>query len=133
MRATTLSLLALAALGLGGCGSSGSSDGASSSTPSKPASSSPAQAVTATESEYKIHPSVATLKAGRVTIKVVNAGKYPHNLVVEGPGVSGTTTPNISGGAQGSLAVDLRPGTYQLYCSIPGHRAQGMEATLKVT
>jgi plastocyanin len=28
--------------------------------------------------------------------------------------------------------VDLKPGTYTIYCTIPGHRAAGMQATINV-
>ncbi len=29
--------------------------------------------------------------------------------------------------------VDLKPGSYEIYCTIPGHRALGMDATIVVT
>ena len=34
--------------------------------------------------------------------------------------------------ASQSKKIDLKPGKYTFYCSIPGHRAQGMEGTLTV-
>ena len=36
------------------------------------------------------------------------------------------------GGGSQSKKIDLKPGKYTFYCSITGHRAQGMEGTLTV-
>ena len=36
------------------------------------------------------------------------------------------------GGGTESSKIDLKPGKYTFYCSITGHRAQGMEGTLTV-
>lgn len=29
-------------------------------------------------------------------------------------------------------SVDLEPGTYDMYCNVPGHRQAGTEATLEI-
>jgi FtsP/CotA-like multicopper oxidase with cupredoxin domain len=53
-----------------------------------------------------------------------------HNLTVEG----GPATPDLSGGESASLDLGaLSEGTYVVFCSIPGHREAGMEASLAVT
>ena len=102
-----------------------------SSAPAKPG---PSGAVTATETEFKIALSTATLAApGKVTIDVKNAGKIQHDLAVQGPGVSASTkTPLINAGASAMLTVTLAAGKYTLYCTVPGHRAAGMVTTLTV-
>jgi uncharacterized cupredoxin-like copper-binding protein len=41
------------------------------------------------------------------------------------------TTPTFQGGSK-SLTVKLTAGTYKFFCSVPGHRAAGMEGTLTV-
>ena len=42
-------------------------------------------------------------------------------------------TKTIDGGGSASLSVDLKPGTYDLYCSIPGHKEAGMDVKLTVS
>jgi plastocyanin len=74
----------------------------------------------------------ATAKAGKVTIDFNNPQALPHDVKIESKGgeeIGGTET--VSEGSD-SATVDLKPGTYTFYCSIPGHREAGMEGTLTV-
>ena len=70
-----------------------------------------------------------TVPAGRIVVDVTNNGAIPHNLVLEG----GPKTSDLTNGEQTSLDLgELGPGTYTLFCDIPGHQGSGMEATLTV-
>jgi plastocyanin len=90
-------------------------------------------AVPVSESEFKITLPAEKLAPGKVTFDVTNAGKIQHDLVVSGPGVTGTAkTPLINAGKTAKLTVTLAAGSYTLYCSVPGHRAAGMVAKLTV-
>ncbi|MFL5897039.1 MAG: plastocyanin/azurin family copper-binding protein [Solirubrobacterales bacterium] len=74
----------------------------------------------------------ATAKAGNVTVDFTNPSPVPHNVKIEDSGgeeIGGTET--ISEGSE-SAQVELKPGTYTYYCSVPGHRQAGMEGTLTV-
>ncbi len=138
--------LAVLAIGAVGCGSDDNNDNSSASTPastpaapttSTAATSTPAAAgggtVTLGESEFKITPKDATAKAGKVTIDVKNDGAIVHNLNVEGNGLAEKKTADLQPGSSGKLTVDLKPGKYEMYCSIDGHRASGMEGTITVS
>jgi plastocyanin len=73
-----------------------------------------------------------TARAGRVTITMTNMSPLEHNVTLaQGSTVLGST-PTFQGGSK-SLTLNLKPGTYKFYCSVPGHRAAGMEGTLTVT
>jgi plastocyanin len=71
-------------------------------------------------------------KAGTVTITFSNPAALEHNLTV----AQGTTTlgatPTFAGGSK-TLTLNLKPGTYTYFCTVPGHRAAGMEGTLTVS
>jgi uncharacterized cupredoxin-like copper-binding protein len=84
------------------------------------------------EAEFKIQVAESSLPAGSYAFEVRNDGKVPHNLVVKSDGVN-ASTPNIEAGQSKSLKVDLKPGTYELYCSIPGHKQAGMDVKLTVS
>ncbi len=69
--------------------------------------------------------------AGEVVLNVVNGGAIEHNLQVRELGASSA---NLMSGGVDTLAVGaLEPGTYELFCSIAGHEASGMQADLVIT
>ncbi len=72
-----------------------------------------------------------TTKAGSVTITMTNMSPIEHNVTIaEGSKVLGAT-PTFTGGAK-AVTLNLKPGKYTFYCSVPGHRQAGMEGTLVV-
>jgi plastocyanin len=84
--------------------------------------------------EYSFTLSRPEVPAGEVVLELVNRGEDAHNLHVA-EGTAGTeqgATPNTEPGAVRDLHVTLRPGSYTLFCSLPGHEAKGMHATLVV-
>ncbi len=92
----------------------------------------PAAATTAdvTLSEFAIEGTL-TAPAGEVTLNITNIGTATHNLVVRDLALG---SGDISSGGNGSLALGkLDAGTYQVFCSIPGHEASGMVADFVVT
>ena len=50
---------------------------------------------------------------------------------MEGPGVSNQATPIAGPGTQ-NLTVTLKNGKYDFFCSVPGHKALGMNADVTV-
>jgi uncharacterized cupredoxin-like copper-binding protein len=86
--------------------------------------------VKVSETEFKIALGSTSLKAGKVTFDVKNDGKIPHDLAIKG---MSEKTKLIPAGGSATLTVTLKPGTYELYCSVPGHEAAGMKVNLTVT
>jgi plastocyanin len=69
--------------------------------------------------------------AGEVTLEMDNPSSVPHNVSIEGAGVDeeGET---VGEGGKSVVSAELRPGEYDFYCSVAGHRDGGMEGTLTV-
>lgn len=74
-----------------------------------------------------------TLAAGAVTLHVMNSGTRAHGIEIEGEGVDAELEPRLGPGETGTLTVDLRPGTYRVYCPVDDHAELGMELQLEVT
>ena len=91
-----------------------------------------AQTVKVDESEWKVVLPKTTLAPGKYTFDVSNKGKFSHDLAIDGPGVSDKTS-EISAGGSAKLSVTLKSGTYDFYCSLPGHKAAGMDQKVTVS
>jgi plastocyanin len=88
--------------------------------------------VTVSETEFAIDLSQDTFAPGTYTFEVVNDGGISHNLNISGPGLAREMTSTVSPGGSESLTVTLEEGTYELWCSIGSHKAQGMDLTITV-
>lgn len=72
-----------------------------------------------------------TLPANKVTIELQNMAGLAHDVTFEG--VRGDKpVVETSGKGSDTGTVELQPGTYTYYCSVPGHREAGMEGTVSV-
>ncbi len=89
-----------------------------------------ATTVKVTETEFKIALASTNLKAGKITFDVKNDGKIQHDLAIKG---MSEKTKLISAGGSAQLTVTLKPGTYDLYCSVAGHEQAGMDLKVTVT
>jgi plastocyanin len=91
--------------------------------------------VTAEDTEaFRFVLSRSTVPAGTVILEFVNHGQDEHNLHAIEPseGSEPGFIPNTASNAHTSLTLDLRPGSYTLFCSLPGHEMKGMKSTLLV-
>ena len=73
----------------------------------------------------------AEAPTGPLTIDSVNDQPVEHNIAVDGGGVD-EKGPVVTDGGTSTIEVDLDPGEYAFYCSVPGHREGGMEGKLTV-
>ena len=74
---------------------------------------------------------VATAPAGALEVDSKNDASIPHDIAVEGNGVTAKGKVVQDGGTS-TFSADFKPGKYTYYCSVPGHREGGMEGTLTV-
>ena len=84
--------------------------------------------------EYSLTLSRLKIKGGPAIIQLANFGEDAHDLRFQRAG--GTRVYAIKKTAAGDdtdLEVKLLPGRFTLWCSLPGHRKLGMQATLVVT
>ena len=79
--------------------------------------------------EFKFEPTTIEVKAGKVKFELENAGAVEHSFVIVG---TDKKLEAVQPGKSGELEVDLKPGTYQIECDIPGHKEAGMTMTIVV-
>jgi plastocyanin len=83
--------------------------------------------------DFMLDPSDLTVSGPTVAIEVSNAGPTPHNLTIrDAAGDLLAATMDLSRGETETLTVDLAPGTYTIFCALPGHESLGMRGVLTV-
>lgn len=102
--------------------------------PSPPPAPAPGRYLSITAREYSYSLSRPVVATGRVTFELRNGGEDPHNLVVspEGSHQPLASFADLTPGSVATQGVDLAQGRYYLWCSLDGHEAIGMNATLRV-
>jgi uncharacterized cupredoxin-like copper-binding protein len=95
------------------------------------------QALEVKAGDYFYEPKDLTVKAGTVKITMANAGPdRPHTMNVKNKSGSGdlVKSERIQVGQSGSIEFTvMEAGTYEVYCSLPGHADRGQKGTLTVT
>jgi plastocyanin len=81
------------------------------------------------EASIKFNATAFSAKPGIVQLNYTGASG--HTLAIQDPKFDGFLLTTDAGGPK-TGKVDLTPGAYTLYCTVPGHEAQGMKATLTV-
>jgi plastocyanin len=70
--------------------------------------------------------------AGKDTIEFDNPSATGHDVCVEDSSGNELGCSDVIEQSKTSLSLDLKPGTYTYFCSVPGHQDAGMEGTLTV-
>jgi uncharacterized cupredoxin-like copper-binding protein len=136
--ATLLAIGTAVAVPVVGCG--GSNDDNSTSNAATQASTTGAAAATGaggtvdlSATEYKFNPSDPTVKSGDVTFNLKNDGQTTHSLEIEDVnGQDKELEGGVSPGQSATLKVNLKPGTYEFYCPVNGHKDLGMKGEITV-
>ena len=141
-------VLALAALALVACGSS--SDSSSSTTETSGGESRAEQGGAAKEEsssggsastlEFEADPNgelaytstSETAEAGKVTVEFKNPQALTHDVAIEDSSGEEVGATELIADGSDTTTVNLKPGTYTYFCTVPGHREAGMEGTLTV-
>ncbi len=126
-----------------GCGGDDSGDAAAPTTTETPAATTAAPSATTAPAEATVLeiPAAAdntlafettevTAPAGEITLRMPNPSALPHNIAIDEPEL--TEGEVVGNGGVSEITVTLPPGTYEYYCSVPGHREAGMVGTLTV-
>lgn len=87
-------------------------------------------AISLTGTEFEFDPSSFTAPADTAfTVELTNEGTVEHDFTVDGfEDDKVVAAPGDSASGEFTLGA----GTYDFYCSVPGHREAGMEGTLTV-
>jgi len=97
-------------------------------------SSQPAGSIKIVLADFSFTPSDIQAKAGSPQFYLVNEGKSSHDMTItDSSGKQIGRSELVQPGNTGTLQVNLSAGSYNVFCSQPGHADAGMKATLTVS
>ena len=133
---------ALAMLGLAACGGGSSNNDTTAAATPPPATTtgggggggaaSTVNISTPSGTDLAYNQKDVSAKAGSVTIDFQNNESIPHDVAVESSSGDTVGQTDLVASGTANTTVDLQPGTYQFFCTVPGHREAGMQGTLTV-
>jgi plastocyanin len=83
--------------------------------------------------EYSFSPAAVVLDGpGELRIRLQNDGSLAHNIKLRRAGDEVGGTSSLPAGNTGSATVEVRPGRYELLCTVGDHAALGMTGELQV-
>ncbi len=91
----------------------------------------PAVGSVAVQAEASLHFDATNFDAPAGIVQLNYSGPTGHTLAIQDPKFDGFLLTTDAAGPK-SGKVELAPGTYTIYCTVPGHEAAGMHATLTV-
>ena len=123
-------LFAAMLLILAGCSQSGGSPAASGGS----ASTAPSNSTAVIVKDFKIEPADIKVQSKTVSLAVTNQGPTIHNVAIrDASGAVIVTTRDLKTGESETISATLAPGSYILFCSLPGHESLGTKGTLEVS
>ena len=128
-RAGMSAVVAATALIVSGCGGGGGADPTAGPTTGTASPTAAGVVVNITGTEYSFAPKQLKASAGPTTFRLTNNGAMEHDFVIDALHLHVMARPGKTAGT----TVTLKPGTYVVYCSVPGHRQSGMQGTLIVS
>jgi plastocyanin len=92
----------------------------------------PAKGTVSVQAEPSIKFNATEFTAPAGIVQINYGGATGHTLAIQDPKFNGFLLTTDAGGPK-TGKVDLTPGKYTIYCTVPGHEAQGMKATITVS
>lgn len=126
-RASSLLIVGVLTVGLAACGGNGETT----DPPANGNGDAPSEVSVTGTDDLKFEPTSLTAAAGTITVTLTSQDAVEHDFVIEE--IGDVEVVYSAAGETNSGTVDLEPGTYTFYCSIPGHRTAGMVGTLTVS
>lgn len=83
--------------------------------------------------EFEFEPRPLVAKAGRVRFQLMNRGSVEHDFMITELMMDMEHDRDlVQPGQTKTIEVDLKPGVYEVVCTVPGHKEAGMKVTIKV-